>query len=140
MLTGKATKRLDLPHEPGAWIDVREPSWPVLTRARNVKQRNAIAELGEWDEDGIRKARATADGETVTASDPANEYDWATLLEAVITGWSYVEQVTPENIGDLDEETARFVVLAVVPRRRTEDDLKNGSSASTGTSTVRRRP
>ena len=142
MLTGKATRRLDLPHEPGAWIDVRLPAWPVLVRARNIKQRDAIASLSEWDEEGMRKARASAEGveRTTAISDPADEYDWAMLLEAVVTGWSYPETVSPETIAELDEETARFVVRSVVPERRSEEDLKNGSLAFTNSSTGRRKP
>lgn len=141
MLTGTAVKRLDLPHEPGAWIDVRLPAWPVLKRARDIKQRNAISELGEWDEEGIRKARASADLDgRGTVIDSADEYDWQTLLDGVIVGWSATEPVSPATIAELDEETARLVIRACVPERRGEEDLKNGSSASTAISTARRRP
>lgn len=142
MLTGKATKRLDLPHEPGEWIDVRLPSWPVLVRARNLKQRQAVAELAEWSEEGMRKARAAADEGAARGTVPPNEdeYDWGVILEAAITGWSYSDPLTPEHIQELDEETARFVVRACVPERHTEDDLKNGSLASTSSLTARRKP
>ena len=142
MLTSKAgATRLDLPHEPGQWIEVRLPAWPVLVSARNIRQRNAIDELSGWSEEGMRKARSSTEGASVSrVPDVADEYDWACILGASIVGWSYDAPVSPETISDLDEESARFVVRACVPVQRSEDDLKNGSSASTSSSTARRKP
>ena len=53
-----------------------------------------------------------------------------TLLQECILAWSYPEKVTPENIADLDDETA-IAVVAVLNERAEEADQKNSPGRST---------
>ena len=41
-------------------------------------------------------------------SDPANEYDKATVLNASIKAWSYGEKLNAENIDGMSETTATW--------------------------------
>ena len=90
MLTSKHQIRIDLPHEPGEWIEARKPSISMLLMG------------------GVT---------TVT------------LLQTCITAWSYPEPVTPENIADLDVETAQVVARAL--GTTPEAETKNSSALST---------
>lgn len=89
--------RLDIPHEPGEWIEIRP-------------MRNGDLLHVELKD----KVSATV-----------------LMFERLITGWSYEEPVTPENIRRLDIKTASWLdgELTRVSGVRTEEE-KNGSSPS----------
>ena len=89
MLTSKHLVRIDLPHEPGEWIEAHKPSIAMLLM------------------------------EEVTT---------VTLLQQCITAWSYPDPVTPENIADLDVQTAQVVAQAL--GTTPEADTKNSSAPS----------
>lgn len=135
---------ISLPHEPGTWIKIRKLSGVQLQNAQRVteakrlqRQREmgaefVVATMGAATPEQIQAARA--DG----ADDPLAAYDRMTLLYSGIRGWSYYEgEPKTEDIDDLDEETMQYVALRLVPARRTEEDLLNGSGASTTTSTAK---
>ena len=128
MITSKATKRVDLPHEPGEWIDVRMPSLNILNRARQTQSRGAI-ELMQ----GVDMALLNTFGDRADVAAPRErsaEYDALTLLKGCITAWSYPEPLSYENIDELDEETVSAVVAVLLPPV-VEEERKNGSGRST---------
>jgi hypothetical protein len=90
MLTSKHLKKVDLPHEPGEWIEVKMPSVGDL---RAVDMTNSI--------------QSTLDA-----------------LCSCIKAWSYDEDVTPENIADLDPPTITFLETVLFPPQ-TEAERKN---------------
>lgn len=95
MLTSKVTTKIELPHEPGQWIEVKQPSI----------------------RDAIDVAQAEGDS-------------WLPLLKQCIISWSYEEPVTPENIADLDTDTAWLIIDALnVPSK--PGQRKNASRRST---------
>src|SRR3990172_11779280 len=121
MLTYRVIKRVDVEHEPGAWIEVRLPSLHILERAKQAKSKQSISLMSGIDVDFSRL-------QGFTAADQAErlEYDWLTLLQACILVWSYEEPVTPENVAELDEVTVHAVLAVLLPRE-TEVTRKNGS-------------
>ena len=142
MLTSKVPSRhLDLPHEIGEWIEIRTLSGNQIQLARDASRRAGLQRLQEMGADLVQATTAAATPEAVaaaraeTAADPLQGLDRSTLLIFGIVDWSYDAPVSVENIEDLDEETMQFVALALAPRPRTLDELKNGSGALTPTST-----
>jgi hypothetical protein len=85
-LCSLSTRRLELPHEPGAWVEVR------LLSANTVRKLDKDARAIAGDDD----------------SDYGYEVMGAMLKTAVVS-WSYEAPVTLENIDDLDLATAAWV-------------------------------
>lgn len=143
MLTSKVPfRRLTLPHEPDAWIEVRMLSGLQLQHAQAAARHERITRMHQMGPELVRATITSADPEAIKAAradnadDPLDGYDRRTLLLEGIVDWGYGEPVTPENIDDLDEETMQYVALQLLPHDRTEEDRKNGSDSSTPTSTV----
>ena len=132
MLTSKVKSRIDLPHEPGEWIEARMPSAIILDQARQMHTASAIKLTAGVDRETLALLTASApttNGATVQRA-IRDEYDQITLLRACITAWSYPEPVTPDLIGDLDEQTVNVVLAALLPREP-EAERKNASGRST---------
>jgi hypothetical protein len=122
--------RATVPHEPGEWIEFRKPSSKVAQEAKRAVEaegRKGMRDIGadiikafmsgDDDEKAVRRARKMADA----AAFDVSGFDRATLLQYAIVQWSYTDPVanrpiavTPENIDELDEETARWAHQTVV--------------------------
>lgn len=145
MLTSKApTETLQLPHEPGQWIEIRKLSRAQLRHAQAVAASENFRTLREMGgevaglirsvQDGGENAAEAAEIRARQAVDPLRGYDVDTLLVDGIVRWSYAEgKPTSEDIADLDGETAEYVARHLVPLPRSEDDRKNDSAPSTPT-------
>lgn len=127
-LMHKVAKRIDLEHEPGAWIEARLPSQSILERARQAQSRKAIQMMAGIDLSLFRGFS------TVERTEDAPEYDWLTLLQSCIVAWSYPDPVTAENIAELDAVSVAAVMAALLPIE-TEAQRKNGSGGSMNIST-----
>ena len=145
MLTSKIRRRIELPHEPEQWVEVRQLSYLQLDLASDVSTLRSMNKLGQLDA-GTRQQMAeiqlarfrneTTVAEVVVADDPLTGYDVQTLLQAGVIAWSYDEAVTPESVDQLDEATAEYVARELVPKTESETDRKNGSPNSMRPSTV----
>lgn len=113
-----------IPHEAGEWMEFRKPSSKAAREARQMVEaegRRGVRDFGpeivkafttgDDDEKAVRRVRQLEAAQEYDI----NQFDRAKLLGSAITGWSYVDpeaklpiKVTPENIEDLDEETARW--------------------------------
>lgn len=120
----------DIPHEPGEWMEFRKPASRVVREARQIVEsegrrgvRDFGAEIvkaftsGDDDEKAIRRARQLEAAQEYDIG----QFDRDKLLTSAIVRWSYVDpvakepiEVTPQNIADLDEETARWAHQFVV--------------------------
>ncbi len=97
MLTSKAVTRVQLPDEPGAWIEVRLPSIGILSKADAASQIDGVSE---------NYARSLY------------------LMKACILAWSYPDEVTPENIEDLDGPSMSLVLGALFPSAGSEAEAE----------------
>mgnify|MGYP001617288402 CR=1 FL=1 len=131
MLTHRITRRIDLPAEPGQWVEARMPSLAILDRAREARSRKAFALMEGVDLAQLRNIRSEP-----TSREPEDDYDWQTMLGACLTGWSYSEPLTPENIAELDQATVALLLSALLPATEEEDARKKGSDGSTTLSLV----
>lgn len=128
MLTGDRTRRVEIPHEEGQWIELKELSGRQLRKIRKLKFKESIADtramggelmqaLGGFSQEDVKKAQKDPD--------PLAEYDMDALLEAGIVAWSYEEEVNSDNIGQLDQKTERLIALALVGVEEEEEKVKD---------------
>lgn len=125
-LTHRTNRHIELPHEPGAWVEVRMPSLDILDRAREARLKRVFGMMAGVDLTTLQGMR----NEQPQQQSEQSEYDWQTLLGACITAWSYPEPATRENIVELDALTVQVIVDVLIPHV-TEADRKNGSGGST---------
>ena len=128
MLTAGDTQRLEIPHEPGQWIEVRRLSWSRLDAARAAYLSKAVKKAkatGGLDANlrslcaGCRQVKH--DGACLPPEERADQsersatydYDDETLLQLAIAGWSYDKPVSAAAVADLSARTAGVVLAAV---------------------------
>ena len=130
VLTGY-TKRVEIPHEPGQWVEIRQLSKRQKEKAADAKTEVALLKakaMGPELMASLQNAQPTA-----IVRDPGlDAYDWVTVLGFGIAAWSYAESVTVENIEALDETTAdwAFKTIQAFSGPPTEDERKNDSPPS----------
>ena len=88
-------------------------------------------EPGEWVEVRYLSWRETNRIKREAADD---EDMAARCLYASVVSWSYERPVSEETIDLLDDVTASFIIHAMIPGQRTEEERKNGSLPSTSRS------
>lgn len=113
----RSVRRLDIPHEPGEWIEVR------LLNPRQMRLFKAQASSAQ-----------ELDGENRTET-----MGWellASVCRECIVGWSYAERgipipVTQDNIDDLDAVTSKHVFEFIMG---VEDEAGKAEGSSTSPS------
>src|SRR5437899_1113414 len=104
-LISKIAKRVEVPNEPGAWIEIRMLSWLTLDKSKKerlkeiIGMRDVVALFRESNGAALEAAK------TAAASDPFQQHDQLTLLKHGVCAWSYGETVDVEA---LDETTAEW--------------------------------
>lgn len=117
-------RRVEVPHEPGEWFDLRQLSWADRQAAREARQAASLAQIKALGPDLLRDLRSQE--QSNTADDPLNEFDMATLLKAAVVGWSYDQPVSAATLAQLDEQTAAWVIREALGVSASEADRKNG--------------
>ena len=51
MLVSKIVERVDIPHEEGQWVDLRQLSFTAIEEAGKVKQRKGVADVRDMGGD-----------------------------------------------------------------------------------------
>lgn len=123
-LVNNITKRLEIPHESGEWMEIKKLSWAQLEAASDVASMAALERIGKMGGDVIAAIKgATVDQERA----PGSEYDKAAVLKSGILRWSYDAKVTTDTINQLDKETAdwAFEQILGLNKPRTEEETKN---------------
>lgn len=125
IITG-ITKRVDIPHEPNEWMELRRLSWRQLELAETVGSEEALKRVKKMGGDMLASLQKM-NKKTEQVADPSARYDQGTVLEAGIVNWSYDAEVNKENIDNLDSETAKwaFDEILSLNKPRTEADRKN---------------
>lgn len=129
-IVSNVTRRAEIPHEPGEWVEIRRLSWRQLEKASDLQTNASLARMRALGGDLLGALRSSSSQQQ---ADPAASYDRAFVLNAGIVRWSYDVPVSPESIDLLDEETAAWVFREILAlhKPRTEEEQKNGSSPST---------
>ncbi len=123
-LVTNITKKVDIPHEEGEWMEFRKLSWKQLEHASDVSTDALMERMKKMGGD-ILKALTNSTKEQ--EQDPASKYDRATVLRKGIARWSYEEKVNPDNLDSLDEETAAWAFKEILSLNnpRSEEETKN---------------
>lgn len=134
--SGGYTKRAEIPHERGEWMELKLLGWRDLDQARRARQSESYANLREMGEDlytMMQRSRSTL-GAAANAiqEDPLQQYNLGTVLSLGIKAWSYDAPVTEETIGQLDTVTAEWAARAIIGVvTESPEDRKNDSAPST---------
>ena len=110
MLTSGSVTRVDLPHEPGEWIEVRLLSWQDLDDARSERQARALRLMRDLGSDLVAQLQAAGGAGSAGGE---QELDRATVLRRGLVGWSY-GPFTAEAVAQLDEATAAFAIETIL--------------------------
>lgn len=124
MLVGTNTRRVEIPHEPGEWLELRQLTWRQLKAAKAARQMEVLQSVRTLGGDLLRELQQMSQG--AAAGDPLAEYDQATVLIAGIAAWSYAEAVSPEAIDQLDPATADWALRELVGLTPQGEEAKNG--------------
>lgn len=123
LVTG-ITRRVEVPGEDGAWLELRMLSWLQIDEAKRVRLAQLVDQMKLLS--GVQLPESSSPAE----ADPFDSLDRLTLLRLGVVSWSYGEQVAPE---ELDQATATWAARQVyelaVP---TDVESKKHSSPSTG--------
>lgn len=133
MLTSKVKKRIDIPHEPGEWLEIRQLSGKALERAASAKAMQLMESFRALGGDVLRflqdqeqRTSILAQGDAEAAQNPLVRYDIDTVLRCGIVGWSYDAKLTTETIEDLDPVTRDWAAKEILALSdRSEADRKN---------------
>jgi hypothetical protein len=136
MLIGQAIAKLDIPHEPGEWVEVRKLNHKTLARAAQVRSEAGISSMKSLGAElltALRQAREEFK-EVAPTTISAENYDRDLVLQGGVMRWSYTVPPTPESLGDLDEVTAKWLAHEIVTRSvalPTAEQVGNGTPPST---------
>lgn len=138
MLTSKPEFRVkvQLPHEPGQWIEIKHLSATELQLCQKVRTDKALRELADQADihntlQSVLNAGPDRAERKPTRADIHAQYDMATVLHLAVKGWSYQYPVNDENIDDLDRVTVEMLLDTLLPGTESEEDRKNGIWPST---------
>ena len=124
------TKKVDIPHEEGQWIIIRQLSWRQREKASDAKTDSVLARVKSMGVDLMHELRGAEDRADVkkALADPAASYDRSLVLEFGIVDWSYKEKL-PKAVDDLDEITAVWAAEQILAfsSPASEEEVKNGS-------------
>lgn len=123
-LINDKTRKVDIPHESGEWMEVKKLSWRQLEVARDIMTDNTVAKFRKM---GGEMVKAFTNEKARQETDPRTQYDRGFVLEAGISRWSYDAEVNKANIEKLDEETAiwAFEEILNLNNPLTDEERKN---------------
>lgn len=113
-LRSLTSRKIDLPHEPDAWVEVR-PLSPKLMHTISLEAGRISREAMQADE---FDTEAYGYAETNL------------ILRESIVDWSYDAPVSPENIEDMDLETSGFLKMNILTGGAAEVPLPTTSPSS----------
>ena len=128
MLTGKTSKRFDVPHEPGNWFEVRRLSWAELDRARETKLAATMTTARAMGAELMEAMQAGRSLIVGAPPAPIDSYDTRLLLSLSVAGWGGPEyDGQAVDTSQLDEQTKDWAlgVIANLSLPRTEAETKN---------------
>ena len=106
-LTKGVTRKVEVPHEQGAWLELRQLNFRQIAEARALKLNTTIDLLRSLEGIPLPAGRAWS----IDNSAPPGSFDVPTLLKYGIVAWSYGDEVTPD---ELDERTAIWAACEIV--------------------------
>jgi len=106
--------RLDIPHEPGQWVEVALLTGLEMDEAEGAAEDRVLNKYGKNVDIFAKIAKLDVDSGERPTPEPHTEYDALTVLRYGVRAWSYPEPVTPENLEALDVATRDFLHREIV--------------------------
>lgn len=122
MIVGNIITPLEVPHEPGNVIHVRELSGLEMDDAREIRSNKVVRSFGIIGGEALVALREARDDGQVdtTVHDPKNDYDWEFLITKAICSWNGPNydkiECTTENKKLLDRPTLEWLVDRLIER------------------------
>lgn len=125
------TKKIEIPHESGEWVVIRQLSWRQREQASEVQTNRQFTRVKSIGPELLRAFERAGERVAIDA-DPANTYDRGTILQSGVVSWSYSKEPKPEEIDGLDETTADWLFHEIIAFSGppTEQERKNDSPPS----------
>jgi hypothetical protein len=146
-MIGSRPIRVEVPHEPGEEFEFRRPSWIQEQDAREGAEKKNRKQAADFGAAFIKELNQVDPDETEEQAEERvdlahkrlkkfeydlSQFDLGILLEAGITGWSYVRDGVPiplnaEELAELDGPTAKWAGQEIVDLLKpdTEEEEKN---------------
>ncbi len=126
-IVSNTARRVEIPHEPGEWIEIKKLSWRQLELAQEEASNKLLARMKQMGGDLVTALRQLGEEEKDKDRDPIQKYDLWVVLRGAIVKWSYEEELNDENVEALDEQTAQWVFREILSLNepRTEEETKN---------------
>ncbi|MDD5502586.1 MAG: hypothetical protein PHH26_03880 [Candidatus Thermoplasmatota archaeon] len=123
LVTG-VTKKVEIPHEPGKWMELKRLSWRQLEAAAEIQTDILFERIKKMGSDIVAAFQKAGKEQEI---DPLTKYDRGAVLQSGIVKWSYDAKVNEANIDSLDEETAEWAFREILSLNnpRTEEEQKN---------------
>lgn len=144
MLTGSLPPvRMEVPHEPGEWIDVRQLGYTELEACRDAVTKKFFDNLRTMGTDVVaqftqmQQAQPELIAEAQAAKDAAqpDQFDRTLLFQKSVVAWSYQPAFTPDLLPQLDERTAEWLYRAITQmytgEGESDEDRGNAYTPST---------
>ena len=118
----KARERVDIPHEPGEWIELAPLTGAEMEKSFQKQSMAVTKDLldAEISFDDLPTEESQASRRTLKSV--SRQFNTSMLLQYAVKNWSYGADVTEDNIESLDYSTREFLVLEIV-KRNTHDPL-----------------
>jgi len=87
-----------------------------LQEAIDEQTARQLAIFRQMGKDGVEalKGMTSVEADAVLAANPLSNYDIDVLLRAGVIAWSYDEKLTPQALGELDEETRTWAATEIL--------------------------
>jgi len=130
MLIDRTRKeRLDVPHESGEWVEIRQLTGAELDEASDKVTNKMMAQFGPNLESLMKVSRQAREQEVAASADDRKQlYDADTVLNSAEVGWSYGAPVSPDNIALLDAVTRDWLWAEVVKRNTRPKQSESASN------------
>lgn len=129
MIVGNRIDKVEVPHEPGSYIHIRELSGMELDEAQEIRSNTSLkkyASLGKETIEVLRNGGSTNDEELAAArlaamqADPKLDYDWQYIIDKAVVGWhgpAYDDiEFNDENKKLFDKTTRDWLVEVIILR------------------------
>jgi len=123
MIVGSTVEDLEIPHEPGNKIGIRQLSGLEMDEASGISSQKSMKRLGGIGTEALQAIRAGRVDEPTTTieieDDPINDYDHEFLIVHAVVRWSgpyYDMECNEANKRLLDEPTLKWLVKEIVNR------------------------
>ena len=112
-----AKEKLEIPHEPGEWIEVSPLTGGQMAEARVAYASRLLQRMIDRGADMSKILEDVDTAEKDQTSAVANPtFDDDTLLKFAVQGWSYDVPPTEENILNLDYPTREWLLPEIKQR------------------------